>query len=101
MQPASQTRRLIPRVHRADDLIPEESAVVQQAIGRLSPQVKYDRVFRMRRATQLSLQHKLLPKTQWTKPDEDTPYLLPIIKQVEAEIKEQQELDSIVVIKSQ
>ncbi|EFX01533.1 ubiquinol-cytochrome c reductase complex protein [Grosmannia clavigera kw1407] len=86
---------------RSDDLIPEESAVVQQAIGRLSAQVKYDRVFRMRRATQLSLQHKLLPKAQWTKPEEDTPYLLPIIKQVEAEIKEQHELDSIVVIKSQ
>lgn len=85
---------------RADDLIPEESDVVQLAIKRLPADVNYERVFRMRRATQLSLQHKLLPKAQWTKPEDDVPYLLPLIKQVEAEIKERQELDTIAIIKS-
>lgn len=84
---------------RADDLIPEENDVVQQAIKRLPAQVNYDRVYRMRRAVQLSLQHKLLPKDQWTKPEEDTPYLLPLIKQIEAEIKERNELDTIEIIK--
>ncbi|CAK7205021.1 Cytochrome b-c1 complex subunit 7, mitochondrial [Sporothrix eucalyptigena] len=85
---------------RADDLIPEESDVVQQAIKRLPAQENYDRIFRMRRAVQLSLQHKLLPKDQWTKPEEDKPYLLPLIKEIEAEIKERHELDTIEIIKS-
>lgn len=85
---------------RADDLIPEENDVVQQAIKRLPAQENYDRIYRMRRAVQLSLQHKLLPKDQWTKPEEDSPYLLPLIKQIEAEIKERQELDTIEIIKN-
>ncbi|CAK7222697.1 Cytochrome b-c1 complex subunit 7, mitochondrial [Sporothrix curviconia] len=85
---------------RADDLIPEENDVVQQAIKRLPAQENYDRIFRMRRAVQLSLQHKLLPKDQWTKPEDDTPYLLPLIQEIEAEIKERHELDTIEIIKS-
>ncbi|CAK7265428.1 Cytochrome b-c1 complex subunit 7, mitochondrial [Sporothrix epigloea] len=85
---------------RADDLIPEENDVVQQAIKRLPAQENYDRIFRMRRAVQLSLQHKLLPKNQWTKPEDDKPYLLPLIHEIEAEIKERHELDTIEVIKS-
>ena len=40
---------------RADDLIPEESELVQQAIKRLPPKEAYDRVFRLRRAFQVSL----------------------------------------------
>lgn len=85
---------------RTDDLIPEESDVVQQALKRLSEKERLDRVYRMRRAVQCSLTHKLLPKKDWTKPEEDTPYLLPLIHQVEAELKERQELDSIEIIKS-
>ncbi|CAK7239806.1 MAG: Cytochrome b-c1 complex subunit 7, mitochondrial [Sporothrix thermara] len=85
---------------RADDLIPEENDVVQQAIKRLPAQENYDRIFRMRRAVQLSLQHKLLPKDQWTKPEDDKPYLLPLIHEIEAEIKERHELDTIEIIKS-
>lgn len=42
---------------RADDLIPEESELVQQAIKRLPPKEAYDRVFRLRRAFQVSLLH--------------------------------------------
>lgn len=38
---------------RADDLIPEESEVVQMALKRLSPREAYDRVYRMRRAFQV------------------------------------------------
>jgi ubiquinol-cytochrome c reductase subunit 7 len=47
----------------ADDLIAEETDVVQQAIKRLPPKVAYDRMFRMRRAVQvciLILVHHLL-----------------------------------------
>jgi hypothetical protein len=39
--------------HRADDLLPEENDVVQNALKRLGPQDAYDRVFRLRRAMQV------------------------------------------------
>ena len=44
------TERVRPRY---DDLIPEENAVVQTALKRLSPKESYDRVFRLRRAFQV------------------------------------------------
>ncbi|KAF9637378.1 Cytochrome d ubiquinol oxidase 14kDa subunit [Lasiodiplodia theobromae] len=84
---------------RADDLIPEESETVQLALKRLPPKEAYDRVFRMRRAFQCSLAHQLLPKEQQTKPEEDTPYLSPIIAEIEAEIKEREDLEAMVVKK--
>ena len=69
------------------------------ALKRLPPQVAYDRVYRIRRATQLSLQHKLLPKNEWIKPEEDEPYLSPILAQVKAEAKEKEALDTLEPIK--
>lgn len=39
--------------YRSDDLIPEESEIMQRALKRLSPKDAYDRVFRMRRAFQV------------------------------------------------
>ena len=45
------------RTRRADDLIPEESEVLQLALKRLSPKEAYDRVFRMRRAFQVCRPH--------------------------------------------
>lgn len=45
---------------------------MQLALKRLTPKETYDRVFRIRRATQCSYQHKLLPKSDWTKPEEVT-----------------------------
>jgi len=84
---------------RADDLIPEESETVLLALKRLPPQESYDRVFRLRRAFQLSLAHQLLPKEQHTKPEEDTPYLSPIIKEIEAEEAERLDLESLQITK--
>ncbi|KAK8202669.1 cytochrome b-c1 complex subunit 7 [Phyllosticta capitalensis] len=84
---------------RADDLIPEESEVVLKALKRLSPKESYDRVFRMRRAFQCSLSHQLLPKEQWTKPEEDTPYLSPIIREIEAEKAEREDLENLTIKK--
>ncbi|KAM0689699.1 hypothetical protein Q7P36_010570 [Cladosporium allicinum] len=84
---------------RADDLIPEESELVQRALKRLSPKESYDRVFRMRRAFQCSLAHQLLPKTEWTKPEDDTPYISPIIAELEAEVTERQDLEAMVINK--
>lgn len=43
-------------VCRADDLIPEESDTVLLALKRLPPKEAYDRVFRLRRAFQVSLE---------------------------------------------
>ncbi|GAP83309.2 putative cytochrome b-c1 complex subunit 7 [Rosellinia necatrix] len=84
---------------RADDLISEESEDVLQALKRLSPQDSYDRVYRLRRAIQCSVTHKLLPKEQWTKPEEDVLYLTPILEQIRAAEKEKEALDSLTVVK--
>lgn len=72
---------------------------MQTALARLNEKERYDRIFRIRRAVQCSIAHKLLPKSEWTKPDEDTPYLLPIIKIIEAEEKEKEALDTMTVYK--
>ncbi|RMZ89413.1 hypothetical protein DV736_g3352, partial [Chaetothyriales sp. CBS 134916] len=82
---------------KADDLIPEENAVVQLALKRLSSKEAYDRVFRLRRAFQCSLAHQLLPPAEHTKPEDDTPYISPIIAEIEAGIKERDDLDAIKV----
>ncbi|EXJ86161.1 ubiquinol-cytochrome c reductase subunit 7 [Capronia coronata CBS 617.96] len=82
---------------RADDLIPEENDTVQLALKRLSPKESYDRVFRLRRAFQCSLAHQLLPLEEQTKPEEDYKYLSPIIAEIEAELKERADLESVIV----
>lgn len=52
---------------RYDDCLDiEETPVGQLALKRLEPKEAYDRVYRIRRAVQLSLQQKILPKEQWT-----------------------------------
>ncbi|CAA9964343.1 hypothetical protein CFE70_006993 [Pyrenophora teres f. teres 0-1] len=86
---------------RADDLLPEENDTVQNALKRLRPQDAYDRVFRLRRAFQLSMSHQLLPKEEWTKPEEDVPYLSGIITDIEAEMKEREDLETMIVQKRQ
>ncbi|EEQ83618.2 ubiquinol-cytochrome c reductase subunit 7 [Blastomyces dermatitidis ER-3] len=82
---------------RADDLIPEENDTVQLALRRLPPKEAYDRVFRIRRAFQLSIEHQLLPVEEQTKPEEDVEYLSPIIREIERENKERAELDNLII----
>ncbi|KAJ5747815.1 uncharacterized protein N7511_009511 [Penicillium nucicola] len=82
-----------------DDLIPEESENVQRAIKRLPSKEAYDRVFRIRRAFQCSISHTLLPANEQTKPEEDVEYLSPIIREIEKEVKEREDLDNLVVRK--
>ncbi|RAH74591.1 ubiquinol--cytochrome-c reductase subunit 7 [Aspergillus aculeatinus CBS 121060] len=82
---------------KADDLIPEESDVVQTALKRLPPKEAYDRIFRIRRAFQCSVSHTLLPAAEQTKPEEDVEYLSPIIREIEKEKKEREDLDTLVV----
>ncbi|KAI9848155.1 MAG: Cytochrome b-c1 complex subunit 7 [Sclerophora amabilis] len=82
---------------KGDDLIPEENPVVELALKRLPPKEAYDRVFRMRRAFQCSIAHQLLPPEEQTTEEEDLPYLSPIIKQIEAESRERDDLESMSV----
>ncbi|KAK4224731.1 cytochrome b-c1 complex subunit 7 [Podospora fimiseda] len=84
---------------RADDLISEENETVLQALRRLPPKEAYDRIYRLRRATQISLQQKVLPKNEWTKPEEDVPYLAPLIEQLDAALKERAALDTLAPLK--
>lgn len=56
-------------------------------------------MYRIRRAFQLSLQHKLLPKEQWTKDADDVPYLSPIIVEIQKELAEKDALDSLTPLK--
>ncbi|KAF3007794.1 Cytochrome b-c1 complex subunit 7 [Curvularia kusanoi] len=86
---------------RADDLLPEENDVVHTALKRLNPQEAYDRVFRLRRAFQLSMSHQLLPKEEWTKPEDDRPYLTEYIKEIETELAEREDLEAMVITKRQ
>jgi ubiquinol-cytochrome c reductase subunit 7 len=41
-----------------------------QALTRLTPREAYDRAFRFKRASQASVQHKELPKSEWIHPEE-------------------------------
>ncbi|KAL5611952.1 hypothetical protein BROUX41_000481 [Berkeleyomyces rouxiae] len=85
---------------KADDLWEEENEIAQLALKRLSEKQHYDRIYRIRRAVQCSYQNKLLPKSEWTKPEDDMPYLEPIINDIRAEMAERKALDSLEVTKS-
>lgn len=54
-----------------DDLLWEDE-VVLEALRRLPPHLVEERNFRIIRATQLDVEHKILPKEQWTKWEEVT-----------------------------
>ncbi|KIM26297.1 hypothetical protein M408DRAFT_194896 [Serendipita vermifera MAFF 305830] len=80
---------------RYDDLISEERDDVQRAISRLPEREGYDRVFRMRRAFQYDTMRRILPKEQWTKPEEDIRYLTPYIQEAAKEDSERADWDNI------
>lgn len=52
-----------------DDTI-NEDADVKEALRRLPEQVYNDRMFRIKRALDLSMKQQVLPKEQWTKYEE-------------------------------
>ncbi|KAI5857192.1 cytochrome b-c1 complex subunit 7 [Tricharina praecox] len=78
-----------------DDILAEENPIVQKALKRLPPRLAYDRMFRHRRAMQCSLSHQLLPLNEQTKPEQDINYLRPYIEEIEREMAERKELDSL------
>ncbi|XP_034252795.1 cytochrome b-c1 complex subunit 7-like [Thrips palmi] len=71
-----------------DDLLSEHSDEVVEALRRLPEETYLQRVFRTNRAANLSMTHQILPESQWTKIEEDLPYLSPILEEVEKEIAE-------------
>ncbi|GAA6024442.1 hypothetical protein JCM10207_005763 [Rhodosporidiobolus poonsookiae] len=81
---------------KAEDLLLEENAVVQKALGRLSERESYDRAFRLRTASMASIAHQDLPKEQWVKPEDDKRYLKPFILEVEAENADRVKYDTAV-----
>ena len=48
----------------------EEDPDVAEAVRRLPRHEKDARYFRFKRALDLSMKHRLLPRDQWTKPEE-------------------------------
>jgi len=82
---------------KLDDLIHEETPIVQKALKRLPKDEIYKRNFRMLTAAQCGITHHLLPKNEHVKPEEDVPYLLPYLLEAEAEAFEREELDNIKV----
>ncbi|KAJ2704412.1 Cytochrome b-c1 complex subunit 7 [Coemansia spiralis] len=84
---------------RYDDLLREETPIIQEAIGRLNRTETDWRVYRQKRAFQLSLSHQELPREQWTKPQDDYQYLQPLIAEVTAEHAERDAFNSMAVVK--
>ncbi|XP_011864582.1 PREDICTED: cytochrome b-c1 complex subunit 7-like [Vollenhovia emeryi] len=70
-----------------DDLL-REDADVTEALRRVPQEIVDRRNFRIVRAMQLSACHRILPKEEWTKFDEDVRYLQPYVDDV---IKEREE----------
>lgn len=90
-----------------DDILIEENGTVQKALSRLSERESYDRAYRHRVAHQLAIEHRELPKSQWTPAAEvkhcscckdfesrvadmgngmqDSRYLTPLVKEIENE----------------
>uniref|UniRef100_A0A3B4U8D9 Cytochrome b-c1 complex subunit 7 n=2 Tax=Seriola dumerili TaxID=41447 RepID=A0A3B4U8D9_SERDU len=73
-----------------DDTIYEDSDV-KEALRRLPENLYNDRMFRIKRALDLSMKQQILPKDQWTKYEEDASYLSPYLNEVVRERKEKEE----------
>ena len=55
---------------RAEDLIMDDIPDVAEAVKRLPRHEQDLRSFRLKRACDLTMKHIILPKDQWTKPEE-------------------------------
>ncbi|XP_050771608.1 cytochrome b-c1 complex subunit 7 [Gymnogyps californianus] len=64
-----------------DDTLYEDDDV-KEALKRLPEHLYNERIFRIKRALDLSLKHQILPKDQWVKYEEDKCYLEPYLKEV-------------------
>jgi len=80
-----------------DDLLVEENPQVQRALKRLTLRENYDRAYRLKRASQASVLHAPLAKSEWTPVSEDVRYLEPHVSDVMKEDQERKTWDTLVV----
>ncbi|XP_054462455.1 cytochrome b-c1 complex subunit 7 [Anoplopoma fimbria] len=73
-----------------DDTIIED-VDVKEALRRLPESQYNDRIFRVKRALDLSMKQQILPKDQWTKYEADERYLTPYLDEVIRERNEREE----------
>ncbi|XP_044280375.1 cytochrome b-c1 complex subunit 7 isoform X1 [Varanus komodoensis] len=73
-----------------DDTIYEDEDV-KEALKRLPEDVYNDRLYRIKRALDLSMKNQILPKEEWVKYEEDKHYLEPYLKEVIRERHEREE----------
>lgn len=71
-----------------DDLISDEDAIVIEAINRLPKEIREARERRIAKAFDLQLHSTELPESEWTKMEDDVPYLQTYINWVQHEIEE-------------
>ena len=55
---------------RREDLYDEDIPEIKEAVKRLPEDEAQLRLYRIKRALDLSLKHRVLPKDQWTTPEE-------------------------------
>ncbi|CAM4498570.1 cytochrome b-c1 complex subunit 7 [Lepidochelys kempii] len=75
-----------------DDTIYEDDDV-KVALKRLPENLYNERLFRIKRALDLSMRQQILPEEQWVKYEEDKKYLEPYLKEVIRERLEREEWD--------
>ncbi|KFD52643.1 hypothetical protein M514_06490 [Trichuris suis] len=74
------------------DTYSEAKEIVEEAVRRLPPEEYDKRAFRLMRAAQLSLKHEYLPKSQWTKWEDETWYLQPQLAAIRKEYDDYRKL---------
>ncbi|KAJ1881604.1 Cytochrome b-c1 complex subunit 7 [Coemansia sp. RSA 486] len=84
---------------RYDDLLREETPIIQEALARLNREESDGRVYRHRRAFQLSLSHQELPSSQWTQAKDDYKYLQPLVEEVRLEHEERDAFNSMTAVR--
>ena len=80
---------------RLDDLWNHLNPDVEVAITRLSEDEYNLRNWRIKRALDLSMKNRILPQSQWTKPEEDKRYLLLLVEQIQKEREEKEAWDKL------
>ncbi|VDN96128.1 unnamed protein product [Rodentolepis nana] len=77
------------------DIMPQ-NAIAKEAFRRLPREEREAQDFRLARAFLLSANKTILPKEEWTKMEDDVPYLDPYIKVVEKEVQDKAEWDNFI-----
>ena len=77
------------------DIIPQ-TKVIKEAFRRLPREEREAMDFRLARAFLLSANKTILPQEEWTKQEDDVPYLTPYIKLIEREAKDKADWDNFI-----